>query len=104
MANDKAPAVSPLAIAGTVFFIFEFITWLNGTLIPFMKLACEPRYSQVLLVTCAFYIAYAFLAIPSSLILQKKGLRIGVALGLAMMAAGPLCSCPRRKPALSSFP
>ena len=88
MANDKAPAVSPLAIAGTLFFIFEFITWLNGTLISFIKLACELRYSQVLLVTCALYIAYAFLAISSSLILQKMGLKIGVALGLSMMAAG----------------
>ena len=89
-----AAAVPPLAIIGALFFIFGFITWLNGTLIPFLKLACGLSYSQALLVTFAFYIAYVFLALPSSLILQRTGFKNGMALGLVVMALGALVFVP----------
>lgn len=94
MENPKATTVPPLVIIGALFFIFGFITWLNGTLIPFLKLACELTYAQALLVTFAFYIAYVFLAIPSSLILQKTGFKNGMALGLVVMAGGALVFVP----------
>ena len=90
----KPAAVSPLVIIGALFFIFGFITWLNGTLIPFLKIACELTYAQALLVTFAFYIAYVFLALPSSLILQKTGFKNGMALGLVVMAGGALVFVP----------
>ncbi|TDN38709.1 glucose/galactose MFS transporter [Hymenobacter sp. UV11] len=90
----KPTVVPPLVIIGALFFIFGFITWLNGTLIPFLKLACELTYAQALLVTFAFYIAYVFLAIPSSLILQKTGFKNGMALGLVVMAGGALVFVP----------
>jgi FHS family L-fucose permease-like MFS transporter len=94
MTTSRPSALPPLAIIGALFFIFGFITWLNGTLIPFLKLACELRYSQALLVTFAFYIAYVFLALPSSLILQKTGFKNGMALGLVVMAVGALVFVP----------
>ncbi|GGF13133.1 sugar MFS transporter [Hymenobacter cavernae] len=94
MEKNRAAPVPPLVIIGALFFIFGFITWLNGTLIPFLKLACELTYSQALLVTFAFYIAYVFLAIPSSLIMQKTGFKNGMALGLVVMAVGALVFVP----------
>lgn len=94
MKDSKATVVPPLVIIGALFFIFGFITWLNGTLIPFLKIACDLTYSQALLVTFAFYIAYVFLAIPSSLILRKTGFKNGMALGLVVMAAGALVFVP----------
>jgi fucose permease len=30
-----------IVIIGILFFVFGFVTWLNGTLIPFLKLACQ---------------------------------------------------------------
>lgn len=82
-------------IIGTLFFIFGFVTWLNGTLIPFLKLACDLRTdAQALLVTFAFYMAYFFLAIPSSFILNRTGFKKGMALGLLVMAAGALLFIP----------
>ena len=30
-----------ITIIGILFFIFGFITWINGTLIPYLKIACE---------------------------------------------------------------
>jgi glucose/galactose transporter len=80
---------------GILFFVFGFVTWLNGTLIPFLKLACELKTDvQAFLVTFAFYIAYFFLALPSSAILRKTGFKNGMALGLLVMAAGSLVFIP----------
>lgn len=84
-----------IIIIGILFFIFGFVTWLNGTLIPFLKLACNLETdAQALLVTFAFYMAYFFLAIPSSFILTKTGFKKGMSLGLLVMAAGALIFIP----------
>ncbi|MBX2893754.1 MAG: sugar MFS transporter [Saprospiraceae bacterium] len=83
-----------ISIIGLLFFIFGFVTWLNGTLIPFLKLACELDTLQALFVTFAFYISYFFLAIPSSQILKRTGFKNGMALGLLVMALGCLIFIP----------
>lgn len=84
-----------MIIIGVLFFIFGFVTWLNGTLIPFLKLACELKTdTQAFFVTSAFYMAYFFLAIPSSGILQRTGFKNGMALGLVVMAVGSLIFIP----------
>ena len=43
MPNPVRPAnyTTSIVIIGALFFIFGFVTWLNGTLIPFLKLACD---------------------------------------------------------------
>src|ERR671930_2643508 len=65
---------SAMFVIGTLFFIFGFVTWLNGTLIPFLKLSCQLKNDiQAFFVTFAFYMAYFFLAIPSSWILKSTG-------------------------------
>lgn len=84
-----------ISIIGGLFFIFGFVTWMNGTLIPFLKLACDLKTdAEALLVTFAFYMAYFFLAIPSSFILNKTGFKKGMSLGLAVMAMGALLFIP----------
>ena len=85
----------PIVIIGALFFIFGFVTWLNGTLIPFLKLACNLKSdAQAFFVTFAFYMAYFFLAIPSSGILRKTGLKSGMGLGLLVMAIGAVIFVP----------
>lgn len=94
MSTNKNYVLS-ITIIGILFFIFGFVTWLNGTLIPFLKLACDLKTdAEALLVTFAFYMAYFFLAIPSSFILNKTGFKNGMALGLAVMAAGAFLFIP----------
>ncbi len=84
-----------IVIIGILFFVFGFVTWLNGTLIPFLKLACQLENDiQAFLVTFAFYMAYFFLAIPSSIILKKTGFKNGMAFGLLIMAIGSLIFIP----------
>ncbi len=82
-------------IIGILFFIFGFVTWLNGTLIPFLKLACQLENDmQAFFVTFSFYMAYFFLAIPSSYVLKKTGFKNGMALGLFVMAIGSVIFIP----------
>jgi glucose/galactose transporter len=80
---------SAIIIIGILFFVFGFVTWLNGPLITYVKLAFGLNTdSKAFLVTTAFYMAYFFLALPSSWILEKTGMKSGMAIGLLIMAAG----------------
>ena len=98
MQNKKTssglPDISPILIIGLLFFIFGFITWLNGTLIPFLKISCQLDDLQALFVTFAFYIAYFVMAPPSSAVLHKVGYKNGMVLGLIVIAIGSLIFIP----------
>jgi len=91
--NRKDTAMS-IVIIGILFFIFGFVTWLNGTLIPFLKISCELNNTQAYFVTFAFYISYFVMALPSSWVLHKTGFKGGMALGLMVMAVGTLFFIP----------
>jgi glucose/galactose transporter len=89
MNPNKPSNRSAIIIIGILFFVFGFVTWLNGPLITYVKLAFGlDTDSKAFLVTTAFYMAYFFLAIPSSWILERTGMKKGMALGLLTMAAG----------------
>jgi FHS family L-fucose permease-like MFS transporter len=60
----KRYLVSPIVIIAVLFFIFGFVTWLNSTLIVFLKIACQLEYLQAFLVATAFYISYFVMAMP----------------------------------------
>ncbi len=98
--SNYAPPLSgeywrQMALIGLLFFLFGFVTWLNGSLIPFLKLACDLQHEwQALLVTSAFYLSYFFLALPASTILGRTGFKNGMALGLLVMAVGCLLFVP----------
>jgi MFS transporter, FHS family, L-fucose permease len=84
----------PMLIISALFFIFGFVTWLNSILIPYLKIACELNNYQALFVAFAFYIAYTVMALPSSWLLEKTGLKNGMMLGLWVMAIGTLIFLP----------
>lgn len=92
--TKERSSLIPITVIGVLFFIFGFITWLNGTLIPFLKIACELNSVQAYFVTLAFYIAYFFMAPPSTYVLHKVGFKNGMALGLFVMALGSLVFIP----------
>lgn len=94
--DEKKEQNSYLAISiiGGLFFVFGFVTWLNGSLIPFLQIACELTNLEAYLVTMAFYIAYTVMALPVSSVLSRVGYRNGMALGLFVMAVGALIFIP----------
>ncbi|MCL5266919.1 MAG: sugar MFS transporter [Bacteroidetes bacterium] len=83
-----------ISIIGLLFFIFGFVTWLNGSLIPFLKIACELNQAEAYLVSMAFYISYTLMALPMSAVLLKTGYKNGMVLGLIGMAIGALIFIP----------
>lgn len=91
---SKKDYVFSITIIGLFFFIFGFVTWLNGILIPFLRTACELNDFQAYFVTFAFYISYFVMALPSSAVLKKTGFKNGMAIGLWVMAVGSLIFIP----------
>ena len=84
-----------IVIIGILFFIFGFVTWVNGTLIPYLKIACELETDfQSYLVATAFFIAYTVMALPSSKVLEYTGYKKGMSLGLFIMAIGAALFIP----------
>lgn len=81
-------ALGPVITIGVLFFIFGFVTWLNGPLITFVKLAFELDDINAFLVLMAFYLSYFFLALPAASILKRTGMKRGMAIGLLFMAFG----------------
>lgn len=90
---DAAPmagrsTLGPMIIIGVLFFIFGFVTWLNGPLTIFVKLAFNLDDVSAFLIPVAFYLSYFVLALPSSVVLRRTGMKKGMALGLFVMAIG----------------
>ena len=98
----KQSNLLPMVMICALFFIFGFVTWANGPLIPFFKLSFGLTDSQAFLVTFSSYMAYFFLALPSSWILKKTGFKNGLILGMFGLCAGSLLFIPAAK--ANSFP
>src|SRR3954470_13949957 len=94
MSSSKNYLLS-ITIIGILFFIFGFLTWVNGTLIPYLKIACQLKTDvQSYLVATAFFIAYTVMAIPASLVLKRTGYKKGMAIGLFIMSIGAIIFIP----------
>jgi MFS transporter, FHS family, L-fucose permease len=92
--HKQASYVQALSILGILYFLMGFVTWVNGTMIQFLRIACELDVSEALLVTLAFFMAYFFLSLPSSFVINKTGYKAGMALSLIVMALGCLVFIP----------
>ncbi|MCA0893007.1 sugar MFS transporter [Microbulbifer agarilyticus] len=92
--SETRSSVLPMVIIGLLFFIFGFVTWLNGALIPFLQTICELSAFEAMLVASAFYIAYTVMALPMAAIIERTGYKTGMALGLALVAVGALIFIP----------
>jgi len=92
--ENRKNYILSISIIGLLFFIFGFVTWLNGILIPYLQIACELTNFQALFVAFAFYISYTVMALPSSWVLKKTGFKNGMMVGLFVMAIGTFIFIP----------
>lgn len=92
--KSKKSTLIPIIIIASLFFIFGFVTWINGALIPFMKTINELTDAQSYLVASASYISFVAMALPASYIINKIGYKKGMSLGLIVMAIGALLFIP----------
>ncbi len=92
--TQKNNALVPISVIAGLFFIFGFVTWINGALIPFMKTINELTDALSYLVASASYISFVVMALPASYIINKIGFRKSMSLGLIIMALGALIFIP----------
>ncbi|WP_282136489.1 sugar MFS transporter [Seonamhaeicola maritimus] len=92
--QEKNKTLIPILIIAGLFFIFGFVTWINGALIPFMKTINELTDAQSYLVASASYISFVVMALPASYIINKVGYRKSMSLGLVVMGLGALVFIP----------
>lgn len=92
--NNSRQYLLALITLCALFFIFGFVTWANGTLIPFFKLSFGLSDFQAFFVTFSSYMAYFFLALPASWILKKTGFKNGIITGLLVLGLGSLLFIP----------
>ncbi len=90
----KPSYLYPLSIIGILFFVFGFLTWINGILIPYFQICMELSNFQATLVAFSAYFAYFVMALPAAWVLNKTGYRIGMVYGLCVMALGTLMFIP----------
>lgn len=95
-ANSKNTFL-PLAMIAGMFFIFGFVTWLNGSLMPYLEVVLALTPFQASFILFSFYIAVTVFSLPSSWIIRKVGYKNGMALGLATMASAALIYIPAAK-------
>ncbi|MBE9488940.1 MAG: sugar MFS transporter [Bacteroidetes bacterium] len=92
--QQKNSTLVPIMIIAGLFFIFGFVTWINGALIPFMKTINDLTDTQSYFVASASYISFVVMALPASFIINKIGFRKSMSLGLVIMALGALVFIP----------
>ena len=91
-----------MSIATVLFFMWGFLTCLNDILIPHLKGIFNLNYGQALLVQFAFFSSYAIFALPSGKLIDWRGYKQSMVIGLVVMAAGALLFLPAASTA--SFP
>ncbi|WP_299549315.1 sugar MFS transporter [Seonamhaeicola sp.] len=92
--QSKNKYLVPILIIAGLFFIFGFVTWINGALIPYMKTINELTDAQSYLVASASYISFVVMALPASYVIGKVGYRKSMSLGLIIMGLGALVFIP----------
>lgn len=93
-ASKTQSNLGPLAIIGALFFIFGFVTWQNGALVPYLQMVCQLSETQALMVAITFYFAFTLVALPSASILERTGYKNGIVYGLLTLVVGFLVYIP----------
>lgn len=95
--STKQNSFIPMAIVAGLFFILGFATWLNGSLMPYLKQILQLTPFQASLILFSFYIAVTFTALPSAWVIRKVGYKNGMALGMGVMMLAGLLFIPAAK-------
>jgi FHS family L-fucose permease-like MFS transporter len=90
-----------MTIATVLFFMWGFLTCLNDILIPRLKGIFELNYAQVMMVQFAFFSSYFVFAQPAGWLVEWRGYKQTMVIGLLVMAAGAMLFLPAAS--LASF-
>ena len=94
-ATSGAPTyVAALSVLASLFFMWGFITVINGTLLPHLRSVFELSYLQTTLIESVWFIAYFVASFPSAKLIERIGYQRAMVVGLVLMAACALCMVP----------
>ncbi|HEX8485314.1 MAG TPA: sugar MFS transporter [Sphingomonas sp.] len=79
---------SALTLLASLFFMWGFITVINGTLLPHLRSVFDLNYTQTTLIESVWFIAYFIASIPSAKLIERIGYQKSLVTGLLVMAAG----------------
>jgi MFS transporter, FHS family, L-fucose permease len=86
--------VRAMSIATMLFFMWGFLTCLNDILIPHLKAIFDLNYAQAMLVQFCFFSSYFIFAMPSGKLVEWRGYKGTMVIGLLVMAAGAFLFLP----------
>src|SRR5215469_11267261 len=86
--------IRAMSIATMLFFMWGFLTCLNDILIPHLKGIFDLNYAQAMLVQFCFFSSYFVFALPAGKLVEWRGYKGTMVIGLLVMAAGAFLFLP----------
>ena len=83
-----------LMLLASLFFMWGFITVINGTLLPHLRSVFELSYFETTLIESVWFIAYFVASVPSAFLIERVGYKKAIVIGLLVMAVGALGMVP----------
>jgi FHS family L-fucose permease-like MFS transporter len=77
-----------------LFFMWGFITCLNDILVPHLKALFNLNYAEALLIQFCFFMTYAIMSIPMSLLVSRLDYKRSIVCGLIICSLGCLLFIP----------
>jgi len=81
---------SALALLSSLFFMWGFISVINGTLLPHLRSVFELSFFQTGLIESVWFIGYLLASIPAAKLIERIGYQRALTAGLAVMTLGSL--------------
>jgi MFS transporter, FHS family, L-fucose permease len=79
-----------LVLLATLFFMWGFISVINGTLLPHLRSVFELSYFQTGLIESVWFIGYLLASIPAAKLIERIGYQRALTTGLLVMTGGSL--------------
>ncbi len=83
-----------MGIATMLFFMWGFLTCLNDILIPHLKAIFDLNFAEAMLVQFCFFSSYFLFAVPAGKLVEWRGYKGTMVIGLLVMAAGAFLFLP----------
>ena len=89
--GTSVPRYGPaLALLTTLFFMWGFISVINGTLLPHLRSVFQLSYFQTGLIESVWFIGYLLASIPAAKLIERIGYQRALTTGLLVMTTGSL--------------
>ena len=92
--NAQSTNVRAMSIVTMLFFMWGFLTCLNDILIPHLQTIFDLNYARAMLVQFSFFSSYFVFAFPAGKLVEWRGYKQGMTIGLLIMACGALMFLP----------